>query len=229
MGSAATRRPDRKTLIALSVVLGVALVFALVGLRSRSDKPKVAAWVDGNAITALQVSDLVDHARAEAGREGNPVPQPGSDEYKALQQQALALLVYHEELEQAGAALGVRVTDAELKRRANAGGSGESDAGSDQTLEFAFRKEGIRGALLYRRIYARITRTIRVTPREVRTYYDDHATLFRAQGRSLAAARRSIASDLRATKGNAAMARWVSQMKRSYASKVRYAAGFAPQ
>jgi len=229
MGSAATRPRNRQVLISLVVVVGIAVVFALIGLRSRDDRPRIAAWVNGRPISELRVSDLVDHARAEAAREGNPVPERGSDDYKALQKQAVALLVYHDELEQAGAALGVRVTDAELTRKAKAGTSGESEAGGDQSADFAFRKEGIREALLYRRIYAQITGEVRATPREVRRYYDAHASLYRAQGRSFEAARGSIASDLRATEGNATMAKWVARMKQSFASKVRYASGFAPE
>jgi hypothetical protein len=228
MGSAATR-PRNRLLISLFVVVGIAVVFALIGLQSRDDSPRIAAWVNGSPISALRVSDLVDHARAEAAREGNPVPERGSEDYKALEKQAVALLVYHEELEQAGASLGVRVTDKELTRRAQAGASGESESGGDQSADFAFRKEGIRGAVLYRRIYAHITAEIRATPREVRRYYDDHVSLYRAQGRSFESARASIASELRATKRNAAMARWVARMKQSFSSKVRYASGFAPE
>jgi hypothetical protein len=227
MGSAATRPRNRLVLISLFVVVGIAAVFAVIGLQSRDESPRVAAWVNGAPISALRVSDLVDHARAEAAREGNPVPERGSEDYKALEKQAVALLVYHEELEQAGTPLGVHVTDAELTRRAKARSSAESDSGSDQGADFAFRKEGIRGALLYRRIYARITGEIRVTPLEVRTYFDDHVSLYRAQGRSFESARGSIESDLRATKGNAAMAKWVARMKQSFAPKVRYASGFA--
>ena len=229
MGSAATRPRNRLVLISLVVVVGIAVVFALIGLRSRDDSPRIAAWVNGSPISALRVSDLVDHARAEAAREGNPVPDRGSEEYKTLERQAVALLVYHEELEQAGTSLGVRVSDAELTRKAKAGASGESESGGDQSADFAFRKEGIRGALLYRRIYAHINGEIRVTPGEVRRYFDEHVSVYRAQGRSFESARASIASDLRATKGNAAMAKWVARMKQSYASKVRYASGFAPE
>jgi SurA-like protein len=227
MGSVATRRPNRPLLISLFVAVGIAVAFAVIGLSGRNDEPKTAAWVNGTPIPALHVRDLVEHARAEAKREGNPVPQRGSDDYKALEQSALALLVYDEELEQAGAALGVGVTDAELNRKART--SQESEGGGDPGADLAFRKEGIRGALLYRRIYAHVARGIRVTPREVRAYYDAHASLYRRQGRSFQAARASIAADLRDTRRNAAMARWVAQMKQSFASKVRYGSGFRSQ
>ena len=76
-------------------------------------------------------------------------------------------------------------------------GSGEVEGGGTSVAnDLAFRKEGIRGALLYRRIYARVTRDVGVSPREIRVYYLAHTGLYRLQGRSFDRLEAAIAAEL---------------------------------
>jgi hypothetical protein len=211
--------------VSLALLVLVVLVFALAGFHRGNPKPEIAARVGSTSIQVLDVNALVEHARGEMKREGKPVPERGSEEYKALQDQALGLLIYHEELVQAGGALGISVSEKEITARIP--GSGEAEGGGVSVAgDLAYVREGIRGSLLYRRIYARITRDIEVSPRAVRAYYRAHAATYRRQRRSFESARVSIADDLRDTKRNAAMARWIERMKTEFADKVAYSPAF---
>jgi hypothetical protein len=207
-------------------VLAVVLVFAVAALTGGDQKPKIAATVDGTTISMQRVDALIRHAQREAQREGKHFPPKGSDEYKLLQRQALDLIVYHEELEQSAGSLGITVTEQQLE----AGGRGlrESEAGgvANDPGEETFWRESFRGQLLYRRIFQRLTRGIRASDREIRADYRARADLYRLQGRSFAQARRSIKANLISTKRNAAMARWVARMRRTFESKITYAAQF---
>jgi hypothetical protein len=215
-----TRRTIQASLV---IALVVVVAFTAAAFYTRDAKPKLAAKVGRTTISTKQVDAIVGHARAEAKREGKPFPPRDSALYKALRRQALELLVYHEELDQSARSLGVTISEKDLEAATR--GLGEGEAGSSGADE-AFRRESLRAELLYRRIYERIARTVRVSSREVGAYYRAHAAVYRLRGQSVAAARRSVAATLREMKSNAAMARWVSRMRREFAPKIRYAAEF---
>ncbi len=202
------------------------LVFAVATLTAGDQKVKIAATVGGTKISVQRVDALIKHAETEAKREGKNFPPKGSAEYKLLRRQALDLIVYHEELEQSASSLGITVTEQQLEaggrdlRERHAGGT-QRDPGEE-----IFWRESFRGQFLYRRIFQRVTRGIRVSDREIRADYRAHADLYRLQGRSFAQARRSIKANLVATKRNAAMARWVSRMRLEFGPKIKYAAQF---
>jgi hypothetical protein len=203
------------------------LVFALAGFQRGNPKPEIAARVGSTSIRVLDVNALVEHVRGEMKREGKPVPGRGSDDYKTLQAQALDLLIYHEELDQAAGALGISVSEKEITARIPASGEAEVGGGSGAN-DLAYLKESIRGSLLYRRIYARVTRDVRVNPEEVRAYFRAHSRNYFRQGESFRSARAAIAADLRDTKRNAAMGRWVEQTRRDFASKIAFSSAFQP-
>ena len=201
-------------------------MFAVAALTGGNQKPKIAATVDGTTITMDRVDALIRHAEREAQREGKQFPLKGSDQYKLLQRQALDLIVYHEELEQSASSLGITVTEQQLE----AGGSGlrEREAGGVPTDagDETFWRESFRGQFLYRRIFQRVTRGIQASDREIRADYRAHAGLYRLQHRSFAQARTSVESGLISTKRNAAMARWVSDMRKRFEAKITYAPQF---
>src|SRR4051794_24524179 len=60
---------------------------------------------------------MVEHGREEAKREGADFPAPGSDGYRALEREALAILVARARVEEAAARVGVSVSDAEVRQR----------------------------------------------------------------------------------------------------------------
>jgi hypothetical protein len=78
---------------------------------------EVAATVNGTKISREHVEGVLDHAKEEFGREGKTFPEPGTVEYRQLRSQALALLVYREELEQSAKQLGVTVEQRAIEER----------------------------------------------------------------------------------------------------------------
>jgi hypothetical protein len=135
--------------------------------------------------------------------------------------------VYHEELAQKAATIGVSVSDPELERAVSATRARSSEAESGKEGE-AFLEESLRGELLYRRIYERVGRGVSVGEGEIRSYYGRHPEQYRQAGLSLAKAAPAIRKNILDTKKNARMAHWIARMKSEYAGKVTYSSKFKP-
>jgi hypothetical protein len=95
-----------------SVILAL-LAFGLAGCGAGNER---LASVADRTITQRQVDRLVEHGREEAAREGNDFPARGSDGYRELQREALAILVARAQIVEAAQRLGVTVGQAELDR-----------------------------------------------------------------------------------------------------------------
>jgi hypothetical protein len=198
-------------------VLVVAAVVVAVALVRGRGESHVAARVAGATISTDEVDLVVRHARDEARNEGKDFPAEGTPLHEALRRQALDLLVYHEELAQRAAELGLKLPAADVAASAGvevATGGADSDAG-----DRVFVRQSVRGAQLYRRIYDRVTRDVAVSDREVNRYLRRHP-----EQRGIP--RTQIRRNLLDTKRNAVMARWLARMKRDYATKVVYGPAF---
>jgi parvulin-like peptidyl-prolyl isomerase len=75
------------------------------------------ARVGDQKVTTKQVNALVDEVINELRQEGKAVPAHGSKGEKALERQALAILVGRARLEQKAADLGVKVSDEDVLKR----------------------------------------------------------------------------------------------------------------
>jgi hypothetical protein len=216
------RRPGTRGLVVGLVV--VAAVAALALVRSHNAKTHVAARVAGAAISTQEVDLLVRHARDEAKREGKEFPQEGTQPYDDLRRQALALLVYHEELAQRARALRIDVPAADLAppKEAPIATTHDLEAGEDRL----FIRQSLRGAALYGLIYDRVTRNVSVGEAEIRAYYAARPEQYRELGVPLATARAQIRRNVVDTKRNALMRDWVARMRRDYAKRVDYADEF---
>ncbi len=205
-----------------------AAVAVAVLLAGRGGGREVAATVDGRSIPRSQVAALLAHVQEEFGHEGKRFPAPGTAAYRLLSNQALDLLVYRAELDRSAAQLGISVSDAEveaaLQSRARDSQRGAEPPGLEDA---AFRKDGLREAFLYRRIYDHVTADVRVPRAQVERAYRQRRELFGAQGMTPAAARRQMARDLETAAKNARMARWVSSMKARFRARIVYREGFS--
>jgi SurA N-terminal domain len=142
----------------LAVAAVAALLVAVGAWLLRPDDPGPAARVNGVVIEREEVAAAIGHAAARAVAEGRAFPARGSDDYRVLERQALDLLVYHEELEQEARRLGVRVDTDEVDARLAAARRQQPAANDEgEVADEAFLRDGIRGSLLYARIYARVT------------------------------------------------------------------------
>ena len=211
----------------LAVALVAAAVLVAVALIRGRGETAMAARVGDTTISTREVDLIVRHARDEARNEGKDFPPEGTAAHQTLRRQALSLLVYHEELAQRAQALGLEVPEADVAApiEVDVGVGGfDADAGADRV----FIRQSVRGAALYRSIYARVTRGVSVSDTEVRAYYEARPEQYRELGVSLAEARAQIRRNLADTKRNAIMARWVRGMNGYYAGKVEYGPGFGP-
>ena len=218
-------RPRAARYVAVGLALTAILV--AVALVRGHEESTMAARVGDTTISTREVDLVVRHARDEARNEGKDFPREGTATYQQLRRQALGLLVYHEELAQRAQALGLEVpqADAAAPVEVEVGvRSADPDAGADRV----FIRQSVRGAALYRSIYARVTRGVRVSDPEVRAYYEARPEQYKELGVTLARARAQIRRNLADTKRNATMARWVRDMNGYYAGKVEYGPGFGP-
>ena len=137
----------------LAVLLAGA-VLAGVLLRAGGHGNPTVARVGGEPVTRKQLDAAVDHFRVEAKAEGKPFPAEGSDAFRRVRDQLLALLVYRTELRQAAARLGVRVARVEVVRRLQRSGEpGETDRDS-------FEYGSVETQLFLERISAKVARGI---------------------------------------------------------------------
>jgi hypothetical protein len=169
---------------------------------------KTLARVGDQKVTTEQVNSLVDEVLNELRQEGKVVPAHGSKGERALERQALAILVGRARLEQKAADLDVTVSDEEVRTRVGAG----SAAGSEQEANADFVASQARAQLLYERLFARVTGGINVTDADVRRYYEQHRALYGSEvfGR----VREGIRSQLLGERRNAAMRQWLAQVTR---------------
>ena len=166
------------------------------------------ARVGDQKVTTEQVNALVEQVTDELRQEGKPVPARGSKGEKALERQALAILVGRARLEQKADDLGVTVSDAEVVTRVGAG----STAGGEQEGNLDFVGSQARAQLLYEKLFARVTGGIEVTDADVRRHYEQHRSLYGSQ--TLGQVREGIRSQLLGERRNAAMRRWLAQAAR---------------
>ena len=166
------------------------------------------ARVGDQKVTTKQVNALVDEVINELRQEGKAVPEHGSKGEKALERQALAILVGRARLEQKAADLGVQVSNEEVLKRVGAG----STAASEQEGNANFVASQARAQLLYEKLFARVTGGIKVTDAEARRYYEQHRALYGSQ--TFGQVREGIRSQLLGERRNAAMKWWLAQVTR---------------
>jgi SurA N-terminal domain len=224
------RHIPRAVPLRAGIIVGVlALVVVARSLSGCGAPSTVAARVGGTTISIDRVDGILDHARTEAKREGKHFPVKGTPEYHALRRQALDLLVYHEELAQRAATLGIVLSSADFQQPAGARRVELPGFEPEGGLSSVFVLESRREAILYRKIYERVSRDVTVTPAEISAYYRQHPNQYPRAGLTRAAAREEIRRNLLDTKRNALMARWIAQMRRYYEGKVEYGPAFRSQ
>jgi hypothetical protein len=108
------RRGTEATVTRALAALG-ALGLVLLAAGCGGTGAQTHATVAGQQITQQQVDALVSRAREEALNERQDFPERGSEVYRELQQQALAMLVYRAQVETAAKRLGIAVTDTQAR------------------------------------------------------------------------------------------------------------------
>jgi len=141
------------------------------------------ATVAGKPITRAELDDALAVAKASYTQNKQNFPKAGTSEYQQLEQQSVATLVRVSEIKQEAAALGITITEPQVTK----GLEGviktqfKTQAKFDEYLKTSgFTLAQIRGfernQLIENRLVALITKNVKVTGAEVKTYYDSHRT-----------------------------------------------------
>jgi hypothetical protein len=204
-----------KRVVLVAAVVALALVgVGIVALLRDDDGGKTVATVSGHRITSEDLTLAVEHFHEEADREGHDFPAKGTKEYEQVEKLALRLLIDRAAIEAAASRLGVHVTDAEVEAYL-ARSPPESEGGGDVRIkaEAAFRRATARNQLITGGVFQKLTAGIRVAPSDVRDYYRRNRALYGSA--AYAEVAHSIASQLLAQRKNAALAHWLTQVRRS--------------
>jgi foldase protein PrsA len=166
----------------LLLVFVVVLVAAGCGGSGQHVPADAVAVVNGDTITKTQFNTLMSAtAKIDKANKQTP-PAAGTAAYKTRQDQIVAYLVQLDEFAQQGKSLGVAVTDAQVqaqidkvKKQYFSGNEAKFEKGLlAQGLTLPIYRLEWRGQLLSNKIYAKVTKGIKVTDAQVAAYYAAH-------------------------------------------------------
>jgi hypothetical protein len=203
-----------------------------------SSVPKDAVAVVGHREVAKQdYESFLEQTKARYRSQGRQVPKSGSAAWTTLKNNAVQFLVRRAQFEQKAKELGIIVTHEQVQERLatiKKTRFGGSDAKFDkllaqQHLTLAAVEGDIRAQIVQERLYAKVTRTVSVSDREVRDYYEDHPELYgTSPASSFERVKRAIRQQLVAAKKGEKMTDWVEATKRELGRQTSYQIGFLP-
>jgi foldase protein PrsA len=177
----------------LSLFLLVALpaVLAACGGGSGVKAAKLAsgdvAVVGSTHISNSQFTAMMASAASSYKQQGQPFPKPGTSGYQSVKSQAITLLVQRAERQDEASKLGVKVTDADVQKRLDQikkqyfkGNQKEYEAQLKKAklTDTTFRQD-IKQQLVEEKLYAQITKDVKVTNADVAAYYNAHLSTYK--------------------------------------------------
>ena len=177
----------------LSLLLLVALSAALAacgggggGGSSSSLGSGDVAVVGDTHVTTGQFAAMMASAEASYKQQGQPFPKQGSTSYQAIRSQAVTLLVQQAERADEAKKEGVSVSDsdvdkrlAQIKKQFFKGDEKkyEAELKKAKLTDATFRKD-IKQQLVEEKLYAKITKDVKITDAQVRQYYNTHLSQY---------------------------------------------------
>ena len=168
-------------------LLLLALVATLVAACGSSDSSETVpsgsvALVGDKPIEKADLDRLLTQTKNNYEAQKQEFPEVGTPEYETLKSTLLKGLVQQAQWEQAGAAMGVRVSEKEIDTRLDAlkqqyfpGDEDKFKAELDkQGLTVEQLREQLGARLLSNKIYNAVIKKVKVTDAEVKAYYDNH-------------------------------------------------------
>jgi foldase protein PrsA len=145
-----------------------------------------AAVVKGQHITQAALDDRLNQAACSYKLQKRAFPKPGTTDYQQIQTQILQQLVQRAQLDQKAPGMGVSVTDkqveAQLKnlKKQYFGGSEKKYQAElkRQCVTDAEVRDDLRANLLSNAVFKKVTTDAKVTPADVRAYYDAHREVY---------------------------------------------------
>jgi parvulin-like peptidyl-prolyl isomerase len=173
----------RKLLPLLLLALAATLVAACGSSdSSKTVPPGAVALVGDKAIEKTDLDRLLAQTKTNYEAQKQEFPDVGTPQYETLKSTLLKGLVQQAQWEQAGAAMGVRVSDKEIDTRLDAlkqqyfkGDEDKFKAELDkQGLTVEQLREQLRARILSDKIYSAVIKKVKVTDAKIKAYYDNH-------------------------------------------------------
>ncbi len=183
------RRKIVRSAALVAVGAGLSVALAACGGSDSSNLPDgVVAQVGPAQITQDQLDSAVEQQVAQAQAQGQSLPAEDSDEFVAVQQLALQDLVTQDVVAFEARKCGppCKVTDAEVAeeldeiKQANFNGSDEefNEFLEESNLTLAEARDLVRGTQQQEKLFNFITRGVRFTDADARTFYDENEAQF---------------------------------------------------
>lgn len=152
------------------------------------------AVVDSIHITRAQFDALLDQAKRNFQQQGRPFPKAGTQDYAALKNQAVTVLVQQAERQVGAEQMGIKVSDAQVDSRLKQI-KAQYFGGSEAKYQAQLKKQGLSDAqvradvksqLIAEKIFADVTKGVTVSDADVHEYYLQHPQLYaRPQSREV--------------------------------------------
>lgn len=171
----------------IPVLLAAGLLVAGCGGGGAKSVPENAVAVVGaDTVTKTEFNDLINGAKRTYKARKTPFPKPGTSQYKSLEDQAIQYLVQQSELEQRAKDLKVAVSDKDVTDRLKQiktqyfGGSEKRYRAQlkQQGLTEEQIKKDLRAQILSEKLYAEVTKNVKVGDAEVAAYYQKNKSTY---------------------------------------------------
>jgi len=173
----------RRTLLILFSGLALLVAIAAGCGGGGGDVPSDSvAVVDGENVPRSEYEQLIEQAKKTFTQDKRDFPKAGTAERKQLDQQAVAFLVQRVELAQAAEDLKVEVTDKDVAARLDQIKK-QYFGGDQKRYEKQLKQQGltdaqvrrdVRANVISEKIFADVTKDVKVTDADVQKYYNDN-------------------------------------------------------
>jgi hypothetical protein len=174
----------RKSFVLIILAAGVLAGCGGGGGAAKLSSDDVAV-VGSEHITTTDLNTTLNRAKIAYQQQGQTFPKQGSDNYQAIRDNVITLLVQQAELDEKAAEMGITVTDKDITTRYDFvkkqyfGNSEKKllDAAKKQGYDdkAAVRRDVIRPQLISERVQKQVTKDVKVTDADVDAYYKSHA------------------------------------------------------
>jgi parvulin-like peptidyl-prolyl isomerase len=144
------------------------------------------AVVGSKGIPKIQFQALMDRAKKSYETQKRPFPKPGTAEYESLKGQAIAFLLQRAEFEQEAESKGIDISDKQIDKRI-AQLKKQFYGGSEKKYQDTLKQQGlseeqarveVRAALISEELFKKITQDVKVSDKEIKSYYDSHKSQY---------------------------------------------------
>jgi parvulin-like peptidyl-prolyl isomerase len=178
-----------RTSLRIASLLVVLAALAAAGCGGGGGSTKVpgdaVAVVGDQTITKADFDVALNRTKRGYKQQHRAFPKAGTTQFQQIRQSVLTYLVQTQELEQKAKQLGVEVTDKQIDKRL---GQIRKQLGGEKALETQAKANGltlqdvrdvvIRPQLLSEGIYNKVTGNVKVSDKDVASYYNSHKSIY---------------------------------------------------